>query len=320
MTTRPQTMRDAFISALIPIMSRRDDIFFVAGDLGAPALDELRAMHQDRFINVGIAEQNLVNVAVGLALEGNTVYGFAIAPFITMRCYEQIRINLALLSQVRSLNVTLIGVGAGASYDLSGPSHQTFEDLSIMRTLPNIQVLSPADAATARALLDHTLASPGPKYLRFDSKPLPPVYPDAAAVPVADGFCELTAGRDLCLVTTGYMTGRMAHLISSNGLAAGQIDLFNLTAFRADALADALRKYRAVVTVEEGFIGRGGLDAVILNLLAAQCIHADFKSFGYTDRYFFECGDRDYLRAQAGFGDAQILETCRSLLASTHRD
>lgn len=315
MTPTKQTMRDAFITDLIPVMKERDDIFFLVADLGAPALDELRRLYRDRFINVGIAEQNLVNVAAGLALEGCVVYCFAIAPFISMRCYEQVRVNLALMSQIRPMNVTLIGVGAGASYDMSGPSHQALEDISIMRTLPNMNVLSPADAVTARALLAYTLARPGPKYIRFDSKPLPDVYRERTLVPVADGFSELKAGHDACLVTTGYMTGRAANLVSECGLDAGHIDVFNLTAFNAERLSACLRKYRAVVTVEEGLVGRGGLDAAILNLLVNQRIAMAFKSLGYTDRYFFECGDREYLRNKAGFGDSHIRQALETVSA-----
>ena len=97
------------------------------------------------FVNVGIAEQNLINVSAGLALEGHKVFAYAIAPFITMRCFEQIRVSLALLSEVRPMNVNLIGVGAGYSYVVSGPTHQCYEDITLMRAMPNFQVMSPAD-------------------------------------------------------------------------------------------------------------------------------------------------------------------------------
>jgi transketolase len=107
------TMRDAFIGTLCDRMATDETIFFLAADLGAPALDRIRDQFPDRFINVGIAEQNLVNVATGLALEGFTVYTYAIAPFITMRAYEQARVNLAISSQIRPINVTMLGLGGG---------------------------------------------------------------------------------------------------------------------------------------------------------------------------------------------------------------
>ena len=117
--TKMKTMRDALIEGIYRRMHDDRQIYFLSADMGAPILDKLRVDFKDRFINVGIAEQNLVNVAAGLALEGFTVYAYAIAPFL-LRSYEQIRVNLALSSQVRELNVNIIGVGAGVSYDIRG--------------------------------------------------------------------------------------------------------------------------------------------------------------------------------------------------------
>ncbi len=162
-------MRDSVIDQIYAEMRHNDKIFFLAADFGAPALDRIRQDYADRFVNVGIAEQNLINVATGLALEGYTVYAYAIAGFITMRAFEQVRTNLALMSQERELNVTLIGVGAGVSYDMSGPSHHCLEDISIMRTLPNMVVCSPSDWTMARAFIPYSINCKSPKYLRLDS-------------------------------------------------------------------------------------------------------------------------------------------------------
>ncbi len=106
MNNKVTAMRDVFLEKLIFLMENNQKIFFVTADFGSPVLDKIREYFPDRFINVGIAEQNLINVSTGLALEGYTVYAYAIAPFITMRCYEQIRVNIAILSQVRPMNIT----------------------------------------------------------------------------------------------------------------------------------------------------------------------------------------------------------------------
>jgi transketolase len=147
-------MRDAFLERVWRAMGEDESIFFTCADFGSPVLDKIREQFPDRFVNVGIAEQNLINVSAGLAIEGYKVFAYAIAPFITMRCYEQIRVSLALLSVVRPMNVNLVGVGAGYSYVVSGPTHQCYEDLSIMRALPNFSIYSPADHVTAAALFD----------------------------------------------------------------------------------------------------------------------------------------------------------------------
>jgi len=158
-------MRDVFLKNILHSMERNKDIFFVTADFGSPVLDDIRAKYPDRFLNVGIAEQNLINISCGLALEGYRVFAYAIAPFITMRCYEQIRINLALLSNVRPLNVTLIGVGAGYSYVVSGPTHQCYEDISIMRSLPNINIYSPSDSSQTDSVFHHVICQNGINYV-----------------------------------------------------------------------------------------------------------------------------------------------------------
>jgi len=137
MSIKPIAMRDAFLDRVWRVMAEDESIFFTCADFGSPVLDKIREQFPDRFVNVGIAEQNLINVSAGLAIEGYKVFAYAIAPFITMRCYEQIRVSLALLSVVRPMNVNLIGVGAGYSYVVSGPTHQCYEDITIMRALPN---------------------------------------------------------------------------------------------------------------------------------------------------------------------------------------
>ena len=119
---KPSAMRDAFLRQILARMENDDRVFFVSADFGSPVLDHIRKNYPDRFINVGVAEQNLINVSAGLAIEGFKVFAYAIAPFITMRCFEQLRVDLALLSEVRTMNVDLIGVGAGYSYVVSGPT------------------------------------------------------------------------------------------------------------------------------------------------------------------------------------------------------
>ena len=138
-------MRDVIIEAIYSHMVSNDRIFFITADFGSPKLDYLKNTFRDRFINVGIAEQNLINISFGLALEEFIVFSYAIAPFITLRALEQIKINLSLHAQFRELNINLIGVGAGLSYDLSGPSHHCLSDISVMRNFPNISIFSPSD-------------------------------------------------------------------------------------------------------------------------------------------------------------------------------
>lgn len=303
-TDRP--MRDLFIETLCNRMAHDGTIWFLAGDLGSPALDRMRQEFPDRCINVGIAEQNLVNVATGLALEGQVVYGYAIAPFISMRAYEQVRVNLSVSSQIRPVNVNLIGVGGGVSYQVSGPTHHCLEDLSIMRLLPNMTVFSPSDAALAVAFVDYSLSHRNPKYLRFDGKALPALYPHVDQKMFADGFCELVPGNGICLVSTGYMTQQAVN-VSRKMSGIGVIDLFMLKPFNADKLYEALGKYRHIISMEEAFINCGGLDCAIAQLLTDRRSAITLDRLGFNDRYVFDLGTREQLHDLNGMGQEAVI-------------
>jgi transketolase len=308
--TKPQAMRDAFLSALIEAMRAHENITFIAADFGSPVLDRLRSEFPDRFLNVGIAEQNLINVSAGMSLEGHIVFAYAIANFITMRCFEQTRINLALLSEVRALNVNLIGVGAGYSYVVSGPTHQCLEDISVMRTLPNLQVYSPADHVSAAMLVDACVKNSGPKYLRFDVQALPVLYANQAPN-VELGFHVHRQGGSVCLVATGYMVHTalaVADRLATMGKTVSVIDLFSLSRFSPEKLKEALRPYSGIVTLEEGVHGRGGLDALISEFAIRHGLSTRLLTIGVEGGYRFDLGSREVLHENVGIGVNSVLE------------
>ena len=305
-----KTMRDALVENIYRKMHDDQKIFFLSADLGAPALDKLREDFKDRFINVGIAEQNAVNIAAGLALEGFTVYVYAIAGFLAMRAYEQIRTNLALSCQQQEMNVNLVGVGAGVSYDMSGPSHYCLEDISIIRTLPNIMLCSPADWVTARSFVDFSISVKKPKYIRLDSKPLPQIYEENQNFEWQKGFFELLKGEDVCIVSTGYTTHKaleIAQRLRDEKKSIGVIDLFMMNPVDEDSLYDLLKGYKTVVTIEEGFINSGGMDSLIMNILKNNESNIKLKNFGFGDKYLFQSGGRASLYNTAGLCDEDII-------------
>lgn len=306
---KPMAMRDALLSQILKAMAEDPTIFFVTADFGSPVIDDISTRFADRFVNVGVAEQNLINISAGLALEGYNVFAYAIAPFITMRCLEQIRVNLCLLSQVRDMSVTLIGVGAGYSYVVSGPTHQCYEDISIMRSLPTIDVKSPSDHVSAAALFD-TCRAPGIRYLRLDAQVLP-VLDDAGDGWRAAGFRVLHdggdagAGQHVALVATGYMTHTalaVAERLAAQGKAATVVDLVDLTTPDFSALRARLGRVDLVVSMEEGFCGRGGVDAVIGNWIQSGGMDAGFLPVGVPPHYSFELGTRAQLHDRIGIG------------------
>jgi transketolase len=315
---RPRVMRDVLIEQIYGRMFDNKRIVFLSADFGSPVLDKLRASFPDRFMNVGIAEQNLINIATGFALEGFVVYAYGIAPFITMRAYEQIRINLSMLSHTREINVNLIGVGAGLSYDFTGPTHHCLEDLGIMRLFPNLVLFSPSDSATVEAFVDYSVAIKKPKYLRLEGKPVVDIDFPQSAIDMSKGFREITFGSDVCLVCTGHMTQkalRVAGELRKSDIDTGVIDVFLLKPVDEELLCHALSKYRAVYCIEEAFAKGGGLGTLVSDLCQERGMNMTIRKFGFEDKYCFEIGDRDFLHEQNGLGYNRIVGRIKNVLS-----
>lgn len=306
----PMPMRDAFIYQLYEKMKQDERIFFLSADFGSPALDRIRSDLPKQFINTGIAEQNMINVASGLSIEGNIVFAYAIAPFISMRCFEQTRINLALLSEVRHINVNLIGVGAGYSYVVSGPTHQCLEDISVMRSLPNIQVYSPSDHLSATALIEQAITNTAPKYFRFDVQPLPVLYSNQK-LDIAKGFHLHMSGKETLIIATGYMVHTALKAAKETGAAV--LDMMNLSCFDQQALLELLSNYQSIITVEEGVLGKGGLDSLVSRLVLAHDLPVKVRTIGTEGGFRFDLGSREQLHEQAGIGINAVISVINAL-------
>jgi len=301
-----KAMRDVFLQSLYEKMENNEKIFFVTADFGSPILDKIRDEYPDRFINVGIAEQNLVNVATGLALEGFTVYAYAIAPFITMRCFEQIRVNVSVLSHVRPMNINFIGVGAGVSYAMSGPTHHCLEDLSIMKTLPNMEVFSPSDYKISEAYVERTLSIKKPKYIRFDAKPM--IALEDEIKNFNDGFRVLQKGKQLALISTGYMSQKAIDIVKKFDITL--IDIYLLNNYNKETLEKELTNINTIITLEEGFKGCGGLDAEInFNFKNKKIVN-----LGFEKKYTFEIGSREFVHEENDLGIDNISNIISMLL------
>jgi transketolase len=211
------------------------------------------------------------------------------------------------------MNVNLIGVGAGYSYVVSGPTHQCYEDISIMRALPNFQVLSPCDHITASALFDTCLNNKGPKYLRFDAQILPVIYQDEAPN-LAKGFHVHKRGEVICLVATGYMLHtalKVSIELAREGIQVGVVDLFDLARFSGIEFQEVLEHYDGIVSLEEGFRGRGGLDSMLFEFISRRNLDTKMLNIGVEGAYHFELGTRVELHEKVGIGPTVVLDSVR---------
>ena len=216
------------------------------------------------------------------------------------------------------MNINLIGVGAGYSYVVSGPTHQCYEDITLMRALPNFQVLSPADHVTAARFFDVCIDSCGPKYLRFDAQILPVIY-ESEFPNTSKGFHVHKRGDEICLVATGYMVHtalKAAEALADEGCYVGVIDLFDLVRFSTSEFYETLKLYGGIVSLEEGFRGRGGLDSMLFEFIARRDFESKMLNIGVEGAYHFELGTRTELHEKAGIGPQAVLNSISAFAKS----
>ena len=188
------SQRDAFFSRVYEMMKEDQDIVIIVADMSTPVFDKVRKEFPDRFINVGIAEQNAILIASGLAKQGKKVFVYAIASFMILRCFEQIRVE----NSIMGIPITIVGVGAGFSYDDSGPTHHLFEDIAMMRLLPNMTIHSITDNYMARKVAEESIEMETPNYVRLERHVEPDIYSDN--LDLSQGINELIKGKDAYLI------------------------------------------------------------------------------------------------------------------------
>jgi len=287
------SMRDAFIGKLYDIGLNDKNLIFVSGDMGAPALDDFRKDLSSQFVNVGIAEHNMVAVASGLALEGKKTYCFAIAPFASSRCYEFTKIDLSLMK----IPVTILGVGAGFGYDDSGPTHHTTEDISIMRALPNMEIYCPADSMSASKVAELTYKSGKPGYVRLDRQLQPLIYSEDESF--EEGFKELRTGDEIGIIATGNMVHialDAAEKLREKGKNVGVVDLYRIKPVNP-FLKDVLGRYKYVISLEEHLLD-GGLGSLISEIITDDNLDVKLKRLGVKE-YLYKYG-RDHIQECCG--------------------
>lgn len=302
-------MRTAFVEALLEVAAADSRVFLVCGDLGFSVLEPFAERMPDRFLNAGVAEQNMTGIAAGLALSGHVACTYSIANFPVLRCLEQVRNDICY----HNLNVTIVAVGGGLAYGAQGYTHHGVEDLAVMRVLPNMTVLAPGDPVEARLATRAALAHPGPCYLRLGKAGEPRVHatePDFAlgrAIPLREG-------RDVTLVSTGgtlAMTVAAAGGLAALGIEARVLSMPCLQPLDESAILRAAAETSRVVTIEEH--GAGGLASAVAEVLATAGagrllpIRLPRVALGIS-------GDQDHLRGLHGLSADGIVATVREAL------
>ena len=302
MTGKRLAQRNYYGKALAELAASDPDVVVLDADLAdSTKTSEFRKAAPERFIEVGIAEQNMIGVASGLAVSGKTVFASTFAVFATGRCWEQIRLAVAY----PRLNVKVVATHCGISVGEDGASHQALEDIALMRALPNMTVVSPADAYEAYAATMAIAAFDGPVYMRLGRSESPVVTEEGA--PFAIGRATvLREGSDVSLVGTGQMVGHCmeaAGMLQEDGIDAEVVNMSTVKPLDTAALMASLMHTGCMVTAEEHSV-IGGLGSAVADFLARES-PAPLEMVG-TDDTFGESGAPDRLFEKYGLTPRDI--------------
>jgi len=290
-------MRTAFIQTLCDLAAVDETVWLVTADLGYSVLEIYRDRFPKRFINVGVAEQNMAGVAAGLALSGKNVFTYSIANFPTMRCLEQIRNDICY----HDGNVKIVAVGAGFTYGSQGYTHHGIEDIAVMGALANMTVVSPADAVETRQLVRQIHQRRGPCYLRLGRAGEPVLHQGAPQLTLGKALW-VRPGEHLTFIATGSILKLAldaAETLAREGVRAGVMSVHTIRPFDSEAVVQAARTTGAIVTVEEHNVV-GGLGTTVGDTLAEAGLGVTFRKVGVTREMRGVVGSQRYLRTLMG--------------------
>ena len=301
--------RGVFGQAVLSIADRYPDLMVLSADLGnSSGLDRFKKTYPEQFLNTGIAEQNMVGIAAGLAKEGCNVFMTSFAPFITMRAAEQVRMNLGYME----LNIKAVAIGSGVSMAFLGNSHYGIEDAAVMRAIPNITVVCPADCVEIIKVVEAAAAFTGPMYIRLTGAVNnPPVYTADYDFQIGKAIV-LREGRDVTLVCNGtmvYESLEAAKLLEALGIQARVINMHTLKPLDTAVLDQAFRETPLIVTVEEHSV-IGGLGSAVAEYKAACRNSPPQLTIGLPDA-FDSAGEYRFLLEKHGLLAPQLVDRIR---------
>ena len=302
--------REAYGAALLELGSERTDLVVLDADLsGSTKTKAFSQAYPERFFNLGVAEANMIGTAAGLATTGLTVFASSFAMFAAGKPWEQIRQSIC----VPELNVKIAATHAGLTVGEDGKSHQMLEDITLMRVLPHMRVIVPADGVEAAQAIRAVAAADGPFYVRLSRASTPILFSEDYRFEIGKGAI-LREGRDLCLVACGVTVAaalQAAHLLAEQGTQARVVNLATIDPIDSDLLVESARQCGAVLTVEEHQI-RGGLGDAVAHVLVRQ--HPVPMDMLGMDDEFGQSGTADELLQHYGLDAESIARRAQSLL------
>ncbi|NMA44009.1 MAG: transketolase [Oligosphaeraceae bacterium] len=307
-------MRKAFNQELLKIAEKDPRVFMILADIGYGEIEPFANAFPDRFINCGVAEQNMTGVACGVAMEGNIAVTYSIANFPTLRCLEQIRNDVCY----HDANVKIVIIGGGVSYGELGISHHSTEDIAIMRALPNMVVLVPSDIVEARAATHAMMAYDGPVYYRCGYKGEPDLH-DGKNIPDfrIGGSSLLREGKDATMFFAGPIginAVKAVDALAVEGIQCRLVSLYSIKPIDKEAIMRAARETGGIVVLEEHNLYGGVGSAVAEVLMDEGCGNVPFKRLALPDVNVTKVGSQAWLRDQYGLGVADVANAVKDMV------
>lgn len=299
-------MRQAFYNQLEKIALQDKDVFFLTANLGFKFFDNIRKKCPEQFIDVGVAEANMIGVAAGLSLSMKNVYCYSIIPFLTMRAYEQIRIDIAY----HNLNVKLVGMGAGFTYGFEGYTHFGIEDMALMRAMPNMHVVVPDTIDNAINVVTLSYKYRSPLYIRLGRAGIKNRQAKSYSFEIGKGII-LAEGKDVVIFAIGNMiepAWQAVEMLKQKDICVTLINMHTLKPLDVNLIKECIAVYKAVFTIEEHSI-IGGLGSAVSEVLAENSYSGIFRRIGIPELLENKImGTSDYLCQYYGLTAEKISE------------
>lgn len=304
-------MRTTFIKTVEELAAKDRRIFFITADLGFGVIENFQKRFPKQFLNVGVAEQDMIGIAAGLALSGKIVFVYSIGNFPTLRALEHVRNDICY----NNANVKIVCVGGGFSYGALGATHHATEDLAILRTFPRMIVVAPGDPVEVKLATKAIAKINHPCYLRLNRSGEPPIHSSRPKFQLGKAIL-VKKGSDITLISTGALLANAVEaskILEENKIHVRLLQMHTLKPLDKDAIRRAAKETKCILTIEEHTV-IGGLGGAVAEVLAESGANIRFARIGIPDTFSTYIGDQEFLRKQYGLSPANIAKKAIALL------
>ncbi len=303
--------RNAFFDEMYSLANKNKNLVFLTGDISAHSLPKFQKKFPSRFYNLGVAEQNMITVATGLAMNKKKVFVFSMIPFLTMRCFEHIKIDICS----HNLPIVLIGIGSGLSYDTDGHSAQAIFDIGIMRMLPELEIYNPSDPISAKKICKIVSTSKRPSYVRLDKSQQVSIYNERENFNA--NFKIFGNNSKNCIISSGIMTHKCLilkkELIKKN-INLEIMDLIKIKPINESKLIQKLKKYKNIFIVDENTFS-GGISSILSEIFIKNKFYKNINFYCLKNTQDVGCyGNRDWLQKRNNIDFNHLIKSITNII------